>query len=345
MSRLASAADHAACRAILRHGSRSFLAASLLLPSRLRAPATALYAFCRISDDSVDEAGEADPAAALARLRERLRAAAGGRPQSCAVDRALADTLARFAIPVALPEALLEGFAWDLAGRRYRDLAGLRAYGVRVAGSVGAMMALLMGQRDPATLARAVELGVAMQLTNIARDIGADARAGRLYLPLDWLDEAGIDPEVLLAGPRFSPALGAMTGRLLDEAGRLYRSADAGIAALPPACRPAIRVAQRTYRAIGDEILARGGDSVGSRAVVPTARRLAILGGAVLPTRPGGEDAPLAEAAGLLAAVPAGGAAGPAPRRPPLWARIDGRIDWTLALFERLAWQEGRPGG
>ena len=89
--------------------------------------------------------------------------------------------------------------------RRYETLQDLDAYAARVAGSVGAMMTLVMGQRAPEIVARACDLGVAMQLTNIARDVGEDARAGRLYLPLQWLREAGIDPDAWLAKPVFTP--------------------------------------------------------------------------------------------------------------------------------------------
>ncbi len=110
-------------------------------------------------------------------------------------------------------DALLEGFAWDAAGRRYDTLDDLLDYAARVAGAVGAMMAVLMGVRDPALLARACDLGVAMQLTNIARDVGEDARAGRLYLPLAWLREAGIDPDAFLADPALQSRFGRCGAR------------------------------------------------------------------------------------------------------------------------------------
>jgi phytoene synthase len=108
-------------------------------------------------------------------------------------------------MPRALPEALLEGLAWDGMERRYASLSDLRAYSARVASAVGAMMCVLMEVRDPHALARACDLGVAMQLTNIARDVGEDARAGRLYLPTDWLEEEGIDIDAFLADPRPTP--------------------------------------------------------------------------------------------------------------------------------------------
>ncbi|MGI9245950.1 MAG: phytoene/squalene synthase family protein, partial [Steroidobacteraceae bacterium] len=141
----ASAADHAACTALLSDGSKTFKAASLALPADLRRAATALYAFCRVADDAIDLG--ADGHAALAGLRGRLDAVYAGRPLADAVDRAFADTVHRYGLPRELPEALLEGFEWDLVGRRYQTLSELNAYAARVAGTVGAMMSLLMGGR------------------------------------------------------------------------------------------------------------------------------------------------------------------------------------------------------
>ena len=207
-------ADMNACRALLRSGSKSFDLAAKLLPRAVRDPAVALYAFCREADDAIDEGS-----GGLSWLRERLTLVYEGRPLTLPTDRALAHVVARFAIPRALPEALLEGFAWDIDGRRYQDLSELRAYAARVAGSVGAMMAVVMGARDSERLAAAVELGVAMQLSNIARDVGEDARNGRIYLPLGWLAEAGIDPEAFLAKPRHSPAAGARGGPVAGSRG------------------------------------------------------------------------------------------------------------------------------
>jgi phytoene synthase len=139
------------------------------------------------------------------------------------------------------------------------------------------MMTLVMGERAAAVLARACDLGAAMQLTNIARDVGEDARRGRLYLPTDWLAEAGIDPEAFLAAPRFDARLGLVVARLLGSAGALYARADAGIAALPRDCRAAIRGAGLVYADIGRVVASRGYDSVTSRAVVSTPRKLWLL--------------------------------------------------------------------
>jgi phytoene synthase len=130
------------------------------------------------------------------------------------------------------------------------------------------------------TLARACELGVAMQLTNIARDVGHDARIGRLYLPRRWLIEAGIQPEAWLANPTFSPALAEVVSRLLEEADRLYKQAHSGIAALPPDCRAAICAASMIYAEIGHQLRREGLDSVNKRTVVSATRKLMLLASA-----------------------------------------------------------------
>jgi phytoene synthase len=280
-------ADIAACRALLCGGSRSFFAASLLLPKRVRDPATALYAFCRVADDAID-LGD-NPVAALAAIHGRLDAAYAGIPHASPIDRAFAATVRKFDIPKAVPAALIEGLAWDCEGRRYGNFEALLDYAARVAGSVGVMMALVMGVREPAALARASDLGVAMQLTNIARDVGEDARAGRLFLPLDWLAAAGIDVPAFLARPEFTPALGVLVQRLLKEATTLYDRSRDGIAMLPLDCRIGIGAAARIYAGIGDKLRGAACDSINQRARVAGRGKVrlafAALPGAVLPRR------------------------------------------------------------
>jgi 15-cis-phytoene synthase len=146
-----------------------------------------------------------------------------------------------------------------------------------VAGTVGAMMALLMESRDRQSLARACELGVAMQLTNIARDVGEDARNGRLYLPLAWMREAGLDPEAWLAAPQFDQRLASVISRLLAEADRLYARGECGVGGLPRDCRPAIQAARLVYAEIGHALEASGLDSVHRRTVVGGGRKLVLL--------------------------------------------------------------------
>lgn len=326
--------DHAACREAIRQGSRSFFAASLILPRRVRAPAYGLYAFCRLSDDAVDVEGGSF--SALERLRERLAGAYEGRPYPVAADRAMADLVRRYAIPRTVPEALLEGLAWDAEGRRYETLDELHDYAARVAGTVGVMMTLMMGVRAPQTLARACDLGIAMQLTNIARDVGEDARAGRLYLPLCWLREAGVDPEGFLARPNATPALKGVVARLLREADVLYTRARRGIAQLPLSCRPAILAAAMLYAEIGCELEGRYAlDSITHRARVGGARKLALVARASIASpwlSDGAPIAPLDAAMFLIEAVA---------RHPvrPLCGAENGAVPQflrVLEIFERL---------
>lgn len=323
-------ADLEACRCAIRHGSKSFHAASRLLPGRVRDPALALYAFCRLADDAVDL--NAEKPAAVRSLQDRLDRAYAGRPVDSPADRAFAAMVATHDMPRALPEALLEGFAWDAVARRYATLSELRAYSARVAAAVGAMMTVLMGVREADTLARACDLGVAMQLTNIARDVGEDAAEGRLYLPLDWLDAAGIDPERFLAAPGPSPALAEVVRRLLAEAQRLYYRAEAGIAALPISARPAIYAARLIYAEIGVRVRAAGHDSVTRRAVTSTGRKLALAGEGMLraaaasamPRSAVLHAPPLPETAFLVAAAARGARRAPEP------------VDRLTAIFAEL---------
>jgi phytoene synthase len=319
----------------MRGGSKSFFAASLLLPARVRAPATALYAFCRRADDEIDLG--ADPHVAMAGLRRRLDAIYAGTPQDLDCDLALAAIVPAFGIPRELLDALLEGFLWDAEARRYETLAELEAYAARVAGAVGAMMALVMGARSPQALARACELGVAMQLTNIARDVGEDARNGRLYLPRRWLCDAGLDPDDWLRAPRFDARLAGVVGSLLAAADGLYERAEHGIAMLPRDCRPAIRAARLVYAEIGRQLHRDGLDSVRRRTVVPGRRKLALMARAsaaawYVPGNAGVELAPLPAIQYLVQTAAQTQAPRPAAAR-----TLDERIGWMIELFERQA--------
>lgn len=272
---MSAAADMAECRAAIRTGSLSFHAASKLLPAKVRDPALVLYAFCRLADDAVDEG--AAPVQAVLHLQDRLDRAYAGQPFDAPIDRAFARLIETHALPRALPDALLEGLAWDAEERTYATLSGVRDYSARVAAVVGVMMCVLMGVRDRHRLARACDLGLAMQLTNIARDVGADAALGRIYLPRDWFADAGIDPQAFLRRPAATPEIRAMTDRLLREARRLYLRSEPGIADLPLACRPGIFAARHIYAGIGGAVCARGYDSVTGRAHTSKGRKLGWL--------------------------------------------------------------------
>ena len=332
-------ADHdlAACRALMRGGSKTFFAASLLLPQRVRAPASAIYAFCRLADDAIDLG--ADPFAAMRALQCRLDAIYSDRPHDIDADRALARVVHAHAIPRALLDALLDGFLWDAEGRRYETLEDVQAYGARVAGAVGAMMALVMRCGSEQALARACELGVAMQLTNIARDVGEDARNGRLYLPREWLRDAGIDADAWLQAPRFDAAIAHVTQRLLRAADALYARAEQGIAALPRDCRPAILAARLVYAEIGHQLVRDGLDSVNRRAVVSRRRKLALIaratGAAVI--APHAQPKPLVALPAVQFLVDAATQALPASRVGAVPRRsFDERMAWACDLHARL---------
>ncbi len=267
--------DIAACRDVLATGSRSFATAARLLPARVRDPAAVIYAFCRVADDAIDD--EPDPWEGHARVKGMIDRAWAGRPISDPIERGLSQIAELYQLPRAPFDALLEGFAWDAEGRELVELEDVLAYSVRVASSVGVALTVVMGARSLGVLARACDLGVAMQLTNVARDVGEDARRGRVYLPTRWLDEAGISRAELLERPRFTPALGGVVERLLGVADELYGRAGAGISELPIDCRAAIRAARSIYADIGRVVRRRHGDSISGRARVSTARRLALL--------------------------------------------------------------------
>lgn len=255
--------DRRASRRLLREGSKSFYAASLLLPGRVRGDAGAVYGWCRVADHAVDRTDR--PAAALEEVRAGLERVYANRPQG-PVERAFTDTVFRHRISRDIPEAMLEGFAWDAAGRTYETRSDVIDYCVRVGATVGAMMTVVMDRRERETLAAACRLGVAMQLTNIARDVGEDARAGRLYLPVGRLREADLDPDAWLSVPEPVEPVRDVVRDLLDDADCLYASAWDGIEDLPLRCRPAIRAAALVYAAIGRKVREADFDSVTRRA-------------------------------------------------------------------------------
>jgi len=270
-------ADLATCETAIRTRSRSFYAASRLLPAGVRAQAVATYAFCRAADDAVDDAG--NETAARARheaIRRRLQRIYAGEVVDTASGRAFARVVAAAGIPHEEPAALLDGMAQDLGTVRIADEEALLLYCYRAAGVVGRMMSRIMGCSDADALTRAVHLGIAMQLTNICRDVGEDAERGRVYLPSTWLAEAGSTATDVLAAEPTEPVR-TVTRRVLRRAEDYYASGMAGIGLLPASCRPAILSAALLYRAIGRRVAARGGDGVTTRARVSGPRKAGLV--------------------------------------------------------------------
>lgn len=258
-SELARYASHT-----LKAGSTSFAAAARLLDPATRQSASLLYAWCRHCDDLVDgqhlgHNARSEAAAAAARLDEiekATRAALEGRPSPAPAYTALAAVAERHALPPSLPMAHLAGFRRDVEGRRYDTLEELMAYCWEVAGVVGIMMAHVMGVRDQDTLDRAADLGLAFQLTNIARDITEDAQVGRLYVPLIWVRAAGISPRpAALAHPANRQVVGGLAARLIAAAEPYYCSALVGIGRLPIRSAVGIGAARSIYRAIGYKVV------------------------------------------------------------------------------------------
>ncbi len=337
--------DFEACQTLMQGGSKTFFAASRLLPHRVRGPAIALYAFCRVADDAIDFSTDRD--AAMLGLHARLDGVYANTPQDFEADRALAAVVREFSLPRELLAALLEGFQWDAEGRRYETIEDLQAYGARVAGSVGAMMAVIMRSRSEEAMARACDLGVAMQLTNIARDVGEDARAGRLYMPLAWMLDAGIDADAWLLNPVFDARVASVVARLLQAADVLYERSEHGIAHLPRDCRPAIRAARLIYAEIGRVLERAGCDSINHRAVVSGRRKLALLarasGSALMaPADPSQHFAPLPCTQFLVqaAACEAAGVELKLRHAAPPRRSLDERFEWGADLLARLAVQD-----
>lgn len=260
---------------ILAQGSKSFAMASRLLPARMRDAVLVYYAYCRHADDAIDESAE--PKKALETLIEELDAVFSGAGGQDLVTRELTRLVAGSDLSKAPFVGLLEGFAWDTQKKRYETLEELECYCARVAATVGITMTELMGPSSEQMLARAADLGVAMQLTNIARDIGTDARANRLYVPLEWMRSRGLEPEQWLERPVFCQAMQEITQELLKRAAFLYERCESGVAALPKDCRSSIYAARLIYADIGRMIQKQGWDTVSERAYVRLHRKLVLL--------------------------------------------------------------------
>lgn len=269
----------------IKQGSKSFAAAARIFDRETRDDCVMLYAWCRHCDDVIDGQTLGHDQQADFRDGQLERLDALRRQTAEALDNgnsddpifiALSRVAARREIPTLHPHQLLRGFEMDVEGRVYETVNDTLDYGYHVAGVVGVMMAMIMGARDPAVLDRASDLGIAFQLTNIARDVIDDARGGRVYLPAELLREQGlnsIDPDDRAQWPR----LHAAALRLLEIAEPYYDSAIVGMSALPARSAWAIGAARRVYRAIGMQ-LRRGGPSAWEgRVSTSKTQKIALL--------------------------------------------------------------------
>lgn len=274
---LVAAAPALVARQVIAKHSKSFALASRLLGPRVRDQAAVIYTWCRRADDAVDE--DHGGHAAIERLDRELA--------SAYEDRAVDPVLAAFgavarerALPILYPRELLAGMAMDVEGVTYATLDQLITYAWRVAGVVGLMMTHVFGISDDDAVIHAAHLGIAMQLTNICRDVGEDWQRGRLYLPDELLAQYGAGGLANELGTPLPAAartpIAATMNELLALADRYYRSGDRGVPALPWRPGLAVRAARRVYSAIGTKI-ARDGYQLGRRAIVPGSTKLALV--------------------------------------------------------------------
>lgn len=275
-----------AARDTIARGSQSFAAASRLFAPATRERAWLLYAWCRAADDMTDgqELGHgggtlSDPAAIQTRLEALTALALDSAAPVPIPFAALRQVACETAMPRRFIADHLAGFALDAAGWRPQDEEDLLRYCYHVAGTVGCMMAAVMGvaPEDQDTLDRACDLGLAFQLANIARDIVPDALIGRCYLPAAWLAEAGLC-ETDLSDPDQRPAAARLALRLVELAQPYRRSARVGAARLEYRSRLAVLAADGIYGAIGETVAARGPRAWDQRVRVSTAGKLGLLG-------------------------------------------------------------------
>jgi phytoene synthase len=263
-------------RAILGRRSKSFALASRLLPAAMRDDAALLYAYCRRADDAVDGVELPEARRRLGALFEELRSIYAWEPQAEPLAAAFQELVRRRGIAEEHPRDLLLGMQSDLGAVRMQTLDDLLLYAYRVAGVVGSMMCTLLDVRDRRATKNAVHLGIAMQLTNICRDVREDLELGRVYLPAELLVASGAtgfgEERALTA--EYARPLARAVERLLSLADRYYRSADRGIAALPFRAALAVRTARRVYAEIGAEITRRDYRVLEGRAVVSPLRKL-----------------------------------------------------------------------
>ena len=279
--------------ASIKKGSKSFALASRVLPPELRDDASMLYAWCRYCDDVIDgqEMGHGQIAdykigqgERLAQLRMQTGDALAGKPVDNPVFAGLARVVTSHNIDHKHPFDLLKGFEMDAEERVYNSVDDVLDYSYHVAGVVGVMMANIMGVRDAATLDRASDLGLAFQLTNIARDVIDDAKADRVFVPQELLTVAGapIDAKAQLDRAAW-PALHKAACAQLDIAEQYYDSAKVGIKELDFRCAWAISAALKVYREIGETLRDAGPNAWEGRVGASKGRKVALALGAMGP--------------------------------------------------------------
>ncbi|MFZ0248043.1 presqualene diphosphate synthase HpnD [Candidatus Binatus sp.] len=246
-------ADYERCAQITRRSRSSFYYAFILLPPQRRRALHAVYAFCRFIDDIADDESIREPALLLRRWREELERVYEGVPTR-ALSRALADSARRFTIPRDLFEEIIAGVEMDLSRKRYQTFEALRPYCYRVASALGLICIEIFGYRNPSAKLYAENLGLALQLTNIIRDVGEDAARGRIYLPLEDLARFDVSEDEILGGV-YSPNFVSLMGFEAKRAQELYAKAQSALAPEDRATLLAAEAMRLIYAALLERII------------------------------------------------------------------------------------------
>ena len=275
------------CRQVTQRASKTFYWGSIFLPPPKRQAIWAIYALCRVVDDIVDEAtdavvprvghlaGSTAPQRALNDWRNALeRLYQGGSCDEDPIQRAWSDMLAHYPIPLTPILELLDGVEMDMSTNRYRTFDELYVYCYRVAGTVGLLTSAIFGYQDESALQHAVDLGVAMQLINILRDIGEDARRNRIYLPLDEMTRFGYTEDDLMRGV-INDSFRELMRFQMARADDYYQRSQPGILLLSADCRLAVRLSGTLYRLILDHIHLNNYNVFTKRASVPLKTKVA----------------------------------------------------------------------
>jgi phytoene synthase len=253
----------------------NFYFSFLTLPRARRAAIVAVWDFCRAVDDEVDEDESRSPAdrrAGLQRWRQEVAACFGDGTPVTAQGRALAPHVAAYRLPRLPFDQLIDGCEMDIGPVRFSTFCDLRGYCYRVASTVGLICIEIFGYENPATRQYAEQLGLALQLTNILRDVRSDLARGRLYIPLDELAAHGVVEDDLRRGDR-TPAVRALLERQANRARDQFSRADAALPAEDARALVAARIMGAIYRDLLDRIVARDYDVFSSRVRVSTPRK------------------------------------------------------------------------
>lgn len=273
------------CRNITRKYAKTFYLATRFLPHHKQRSIFAIYGLCRFLDNLVDEAEDLiaeNPvklqavSQTLSEWKEKLRHTYEGEPSDNPILLAFSDVLRRHDIAITLPFELIDGVAMDLTKNRYETFEELYDYSYKVASVVGLMISEVFGYKDRAALKHAVDLGIAMQLTNILRDVGEDLLRDRIYLPAGDLRRFGVSEDDLF-GHRMNDAFRELMRFQIERARSYYASADKGIPMLTPDSQVPVRLARHNYARILDQIEANDYDVFTRRAYLSLTRKMVIL--------------------------------------------------------------------